>query len=304
MSILVPPIKCQGIKTKLVPTIQRAMPQPIEGTWIEPFCGSGVVALNVRPQRALLADSNRHIIELYRAIQSGMVTQGRVRAYLEEEGRKLAQGGVGYYMEVRARFNEAGSPLDFLFLSRSCFNGVMRFNSKGKFNVPFCHKPERFAPAYITKIVNQVGALGDVLRGRDWRFEVQDFRITLAQAQSHDFVYADPPYAGRYVDYYNSWKEKDEETLVHMLQQLPCNFLLSTWYGNKYRDNPSVMRYWQHPNFYISTFEHFYHVGSTEDLRNSMTEALISNYAHISPDEVGAEMRNNRLETVQLAMQF
>ncbi len=304
MSILVPPIKCQGIKTKLVPSILRAAPQPIGGTWIEPFCGSGVVALNVRPQRALLADSNRHIIELYRAIQNGDVTPGRVRAYLEEEGDKLRQGGATYYIEVRARFNEEGSPLDFLFLNRSCFNGVMRFNSKGKFNVPFCHKPDRFAPAYITKIVNQVGALGDVLRGREWRFEVQDFRTTLAQAQPGDFVYADPPYAGRHVDYYNSWNAEDEETLVCMLQQLSTMFLLSTWHSNKYRNNSAIAQHWERAGFYITTIEHFYHVGSTENLRNSMTEALISNYPLQPFGEAIPMQPVIQPEAVQLAMQF
>ena len=49
MATLVPPIKCQGIKTKLVPTLKKIVPDDIEGRWIEPFCGSGVVPLNLRP---------------------------------------------------------------------------------------------------------------------------------------------------------------------------------------------------------------------------------------------------------------
>lgn len=284
MKVIVPPIKCQGIKTKLVPAIVQAVPAYIEGTWIEPFCGSCVVPLNVRPQRALLTDTNRHIINFYRSIQNGSITSGTVRSFLESEGAKLERGGTSYYMGVRARFNEHGSPLDFLFLSRACFNGVMRFNSKGKFNVPFCHKPDRFAPAYVTKIANQVAAFADVLRGRDWRFEVLDFRESLALAEAHDFVYVDPPYAGRHVDYYNSWKPDDEAHLAETLLSLPCKFLLSTWHSNKYRVNPVVSDIWTRPGIYISTIEHFYHVGSTEDLRNSMLEALIANYPVLSAD--------------------
>ena len=62
MRVQVPPIKCQGIKTKLVPMILRRIDRDPEGVWVEPFLGSGVVALNVAPKRALLADTNPHLI--------------------------------------------------------------------------------------------------------------------------------------------------------------------------------------------------------------------------------------------------
>ena len=71
MRVQVPPIKCQGIKTKLVPTILRGIDRDPDGLWIEPFLGSGVVALNVAPRRALLADSNPHLIRFYQAIKDG-----------------------------------------------------------------------------------------------------------------------------------------------------------------------------------------------------------------------------------------
>ena len=167
-----PPIKCQGIKTKLIPFIFSSIEWSDcrKGRWVEPFLGSGVVAFNLRPERALLTDTNRHIIGLYQAIQSGEINQEAVRNYLETEGDKLSQSGAEYYYAVRHRFNENGSPLDFLFLNRSCFNGVMRFNRKGEFNVPFGHKPQRFAKAYITKIVNQVGWVARQMQGREWNF--------------------------------------------------------------------------------------------------------------------------------------
>jgi len=278
MKVIVPPIKCQGIKTKLVPTIRQLVPEHIEGRWIEPFCGSGVVALNIRPERTLLADANQHIITLYRAIQGGSITPTSVRAYLQSAGDALAHQGEAYYYHVRTRFNSEHDPLDFLFLSRACFNGVMRFNQRGNFNVPFCRKPERFSPAYITKIVNQVRAFSTLVQGKPWRFAVIDFDATLAQAAPGDFVYVDPPYAGRHVDYYNSWRAPDEARLVAALKALPCPFLLSTWHSNKYRANDDITSHWATAGFYITTVEHFYHVGPTEDLRNGMTEALITNY--------------------------
>lgn len=190
---LVPPLKCQGIKTKLVSAIQKVAETRKYSRWVEPFCGSGVVALNVQPKKALLCDTNLHIIRLYQAIQSGEITAASVKKFLTIEGEKLKDQGEPYYYEVRTRFNESPTPLDFLFLNRSCFNGVIRFNRKGKFNVPYCHKPERFAQAYVTKITNQVRQIAQILSAVDWTFEVRDFRETLAQAKAGDFVKALAP---------------------------------------------------------------------------------------------------------------
>ncbi|MGH2494211.1 MAG: DNA adenine methylase [Ktedonobacteraceae bacterium] len=286
MTAIVPPIKCQGIKTKIVPIINGSVPQSVQGRWIEPFCGSCVVALNVKPERALLTDTNTHIIALYKRIQEGIITPEIVRSFLVREGEKLSELGEKHYYEVRHRFNETHDSLDFLFLNRACFNGVMRFNQKGKFNVPFCRKPDRFRPAYITKIVNQIKNFKRVLHGRDWQFEVLDFRQTLARAGVDDFIYADPPYAGRHVDYFNSWDTRDEQDMIRLLKRLPCKFLLSTWHSNTFRENQSVQDHWQENTFFIRTAKHFYHVGPTEELRNAMMEALISNYHMPEMDDV------------------
>src|SRR5687768_1508724 len=88
--VSVPPLKCQGIKTKLVPFIFSSIVwQPTEQSrWIEPFVGSGVVALNLAPPRAILADMNRHIIDLYKAVQSGDLNGSNVRQFLTDEGQR------------------------------------------------------------------------------------------------------------------------------------------------------------------------------------------------------------------------
>ena len=286
---LVPPLKCQGIKTKLAGEIRRlAQVQDFE-RWVEPFCGSCVVALNVQPKRALLCDSNLHIIRLYQDIQNGELTPSRAKEFLTDEGGKLRAGGEDYYYAVRERFNARPSSLDFLFLNRSCFNGVMRFNRHGRFNVPYGHKPERFARAYVTKIVNQIRRIEEVVSVNDWQFAVADFRQTLAGMEAGDLVYADPPYAGRHVDYFNSWSEADESDLADLLKSLPCGFILSTWHSNEFRTNLSIAQNWNAPRYHMLTREHFYHVGSTEDLRHPMIEALITNFPVHAAEEVEAE---------------
>lgn len=281
MKVKVPPIKCQGIKTKLAPWILANSVLPKNGIWIEPFMGSGVVGFNAYPDKAIFNDLNPHIINFYQAIKGGDINPLIARKYLEEEGNKLSERGEEYYYEVRSRFNEIHKPLDFLFLSRAGFNGVIRFNSKGGFNVPFCKKTKRFSKSYITKIVNQISHVYKLLKIYDWEFRHGDFEKLILNASKMDFIYCDPPYYGRHVDYYNSWSENEEQKLSYALHHTNAKFILSTWHSNKYRENLSIAKYWS--NFNILTKEHFYHIGAKEINRNSMLEALIMNFEPPSP---------------------
>ncbi|MBN2824625.1 MAG: Dam family site-specific DNA-(adenine-N6)-methyltransferase [Campylobacterales bacterium] len=275
MKLFIPPIKSQGIKTKLVPWIKDIAPKEFHGRWIEPFMGTGVVAFNIRPKEAILCDSNPHLINFYKALQNKSITPNIARAFLEEEGAKLLEI-EDYYYQVRSRFNEEHQPLDFLFINRAGFNGMIRFNSKGGHNVPFCRKPNRFAKAYITKIVNQIDAIQKIILQSDYTFIHQAFQDTIAMANEEDIIYCDPPYIDRHTDYYNSWNESDETLLNELLDSFEGKFILSTWHSNKYRENEYIKSIWN--KFNILTKEHFYHLGGSEDNRNSMLEALIVNY--------------------------
>ncbi len=289
MTVKVPPLKCQGIKTKLVEWIKDHAALEKDGVWFEPFMGSGVVGFNVRPDRAVFADVNPHIINLYTAIQRGEITPGVAKEFLEQEGARLQEKGESHYYEIRERFNQSNKPLDMLFLNRACFNGVMRFNKKGQFNVPFGHKPERFAKAYVTKIVNQIKYVQQAASQYDWKFICNDFRKIIPDAKQGDFIYCDPPYIGRHVDYFNSWSEDDEQELYDLLSTAQAKFILSTWHSNRYRKNPAIEKYAY--CFTILTREHFYHVGASEANRNPMLEAIVLNYNPLLPVELEVEQQ-------------
>ena len=275
--IHVPPIKIQGIKTKLVPLIKDNIIMDKEMLWVEPFMGSGVVGFNIRPQQAIFADTNPHIINFYNNIKQKNIDSYIVRNFLESEGDKLEKGDDEYYYEVRERFNKNHSSLDFLFLNRSCFNGMIRFNKNYKFNVPYGHKPQRFSKAYITKIVNQVKYVEQMLCISDWNFICQSFDNTINSIQEERaFIYCDPPYIGRNVDYYDSWSEDEETKLKNMLISNNNYFMLSTWDHNKYRKNEYVDTLWGFCKKINK--EHFYYVGANENNRNSIVEALLINY--------------------------
>lgn len=283
MSIIIPPIKSQGIKTKLVPWINDMVGKSgitEEYGWIEPFFGTGVVGFNTPLKgRHVAGDTNPHIISFYKKIQSGDINEYTARLYLEKESLLLAgaeEEGYRHYRVVKDRFNTEFNPYDFLFLSRAGFNGMMRFNKKGLWNIPFCKKPDRFSPAYITKICNQIKNIRKEIFSNRWTFLNSRFEETIEQAGEKDLIYCDPPYYGRYADYYNGWTEEDEKTLFHMLKNSKAKFILSTWHHNQYRHNEMIDKYWG--QFNIATTEHFYHSGAHIENRHAMTEALVFNF--------------------------
>ena len=284
MAVIVPPIKSQGIKTKLVPWINdvifRSGIDLVNANWIEPFFGTGVVGFNSPlGGRRVVGDSNPHIINFYNSVKSGIVTPQTMREYLQREGELLERAddaGYEHYRFVKDRFNKEHSPFDFIFLSRAGFNGMMRFNRKGEWNIPFCKKPNRFAPAYITKICNQVKAVETVIRQFDWTFCNRSFIETIREARRGDMIYCDPPSYGRYVDYYNGWTEDNERELFEAWSETEAHFVLSTWHHNEFRSNEMIDRYWG--QFNVSTQEHFYHGGGRIENRHAMTEALVFNF--------------------------
>lgn len=280
MKVIVPPIKSQGIKTKLVPWINEVILSSgidLSGNWIEPFFGTGVVGFNTVVEGSrIIGDSNPYIINFYKSVQSGEITPETVRFYLETEGESLSQIGYDHYTQIKNRFNQEHSPLDFLFLSRAGFNGMMRFNRKGEWNIPFCKKSNRFAPAYITKICNQVSAVSACFHRYSWDIEHSDFLVTLSKAKKGDIIYCDPPYYGRDTDYYNGWSEMDEKLLFDKLSQIPAYFMLSTWHHTEFRHNEMIDKYWG--QFNVRTREHFYHNGGHMENRHPVVEALICNF--------------------------
>ncbi len=260
----------------LVPWIKTIVPDGFDGTWIEPFMGTGVVAFNIVPRNAILCDTNPHLVNFYQSLDRGEVNADVVKKFLIREGGMLLEEGESHYYKIRERFNKDHDPLDFLFLNRAGFNGMVRFNRKGGFNIPFCKKPQRFAQAYVTKIVNQVIHISQLLKEKSFIFKCQSFKKTVDENNSEDILYCDPPYIDRNVDYYNGWSGDDEEKLFNILSGVDGKFILSTWHHNDYRENEYVKFLWC--KFNILTREHFYHVGGKEKNRGPIIEAIITNY--------------------------
>ena len=275
--MLIAPIKIQGKKTKLIPYIRELISE-LSGSsyrWVEPFMGSGIVGFNLASDNALFSDNHAAVIEFYDALYRNEIDSGSIRSYLEREGKLLSERGESYYYEVRERYNRTHDVLDFLFLNRACFNGLIRYNQSGKFNVPFCRNAKRYSKQYITKIVNQVRSIESIMRNKSWQFVVQDFRDIISSCSSTDILYCDPPYSGRLATYYTTWTDNDERELHELLSVTEAKFILSTWLSTEYRENEAIKQF--AANYRVIEIAHEYQVGPKLENRYGVVEALVTN---------------------------
>lgn len=286
--IIVPPLKMQGIKTKLIPWIKKNLTQyyidnNIDFNFIDPFMGSGCVGFNLAQKNAVFGDVNPLVIQLYNDIKNGIVTPHSVKLHLEEHGKLLQYNEGSHYYTIRERFNQQNNSHDFIFLNRSCFNGVMRFNQKGGFNTPFCRNPNRFNKSLTTKICNQIQQIQELINNNNWSFTLSDFKNTIANNIDENItniIYLDPPYIQRHTVYFQNWIEEQEDELFNTIMKyknLPnVIFCLSTWQSDNVKTNPFIQRYLDN-GLHIKTKEHQYFVGAKAENRNKVQEAIIYN---------------------------
>lgn len=245
-----PPLKIQGKKTKLISAIQEKAEMILDlhpeiDTWIEPFMGTGIVAFNspLQFKKIICADANPHIINFYNAIKCGLITETNVRQELGAHGKRLMTSGYDYYREIKEKFNETYDPMLFLFLSRTGFNGMMRFNRKGEWNLPYCKLDNRLNEKNIDMLAKSVKELSDEFSRREYTFINMDFRTFFSIYSNYNALYyCDPPYLGLYTEYFCGWSENDEIELSNLVKGK--TFILSTWTNNGLKDNEAISKYW------------------------------------------------------------
>ena len=184
MARLKPLIKYIGNKHKFAPLICAQFPAEW-GTYFEPFLGSGAILGHLAPKRAVAADTLRPLIAFWRLVKER--PRELVLSYADNH-RAYLRDRHATYDTVKARFNAAPNPHDFLFISRSCYGGVIRFRRDGYLSTPIGpHRP--IAPAeFASRLESWSGAV------RNTEFLCADYAAILGEAGRGDLVYCDPPY--------------------------------------------------------------------------------------------------------------
>lgn len=156
---------------------------PVNSTYYEPFVGGGAVFFDLLPRKAVLSDLNKELITTYKIIKNDI--DELIKSLKKHEYEKE------YFLKVRAENLDKLSDLEiasrFIFLNRTCFNGMYRVNSKGQFNVPF----GKYTNPTICDEVN-LRKVAEVLK--DVEIKAGDYKKVLEKARKGDFIYFDPPY--------------------------------------------------------------------------------------------------------------
>jgi DNA adenine methylase len=185
---LSPVIKWSGSKRKLVPVIKPIIENAKFNVYFEPFIGGGSVLGALAPKKSWAGDLQPELIELWKLIQTD--PQFLATSY-SKNWRILQNSGHTHYNKVRAHFNETRSPDSFLFLTRTCVNGLIRFNANGDFNNSLHHTRPGIDPAKLQLILHEWSR-----RIAGTKFTNSDYIETSERAQAGDLVYLDPPYMG------------------------------------------------------------------------------------------------------------
>lgn len=180
-------LKWVGSKARVAHRIIAHFPDGF-ATYHEPFLGSGAVLAALRPERACASDLFAPLIEIFTALSRDPEV---VKVWYGERLAHFQSGpALERYADIRARYNAAPNGADFLFLSRACYGGVVRFRRKdGAMSTPLGAHP--LMP--LARFSDRVDLWAVRIRGTT--FATCDYREAMARAAPGDLVYCDPPYA-------------------------------------------------------------------------------------------------------------
>lgn len=287
MQIIKPFIKWAGGKSQLLPQIQKHYPQTIN-KYCEPFIGGGAVLLDIlthyQPEQVLINDINQELINTYKQVQTNISDlidlldnmQNKYWNY-DNDNRKI------YYYQQRDMFNSSlnfqniEQAARFIFLNKTCFNGLYRVNSKGFYNVPMgvykkpviCDKDNLMQISHLLK--NTI-------------IQCNTYNQCLDFIDSNTFVYLDPPYrpltqTAAFTAYdKNGFDDKEQKNLkefVDLINQKGAKFLESNSDPTNTNNDDFFDKLYN--NYSIERITATRRINSNGNKRGSIRELLIFN---------------------------
>ena len=266
-----PIVKWVGGKRQLMFELLKNMPKDYN-RYFEPFIGGGALFFELQPNNAYISDMNEELINLYQVVRDNvyeLITDLQKHDISKE-----------YFMEIRnidrteeyQNWSDIKKASRFIYLNRTCFNGMYRVNSKGEFNVPFGHYKN-------PRILDENNLINCSHLLQQTEIKQADFSEILKKVKKGDFVYFDPPYVplsetSSFTSYTKDGFDIDMQfklrDVCDELHSMGVKFLLSN------SDTKLVNELYE--NYDIKKVFASRQINANADGRGKITEVLVRNY--------------------------
>ena len=263
-----PFIKWAGGKRGVIPSIAPLFPEKI-GTYYEPFIGGGAVFFTFadRIDSATLSDTNEHLVLTYQMVKEqvdGLIELLKVHSFYH------AKQGKKYYLKIRAQ--EPEKPLEiaaqFIYLNKTCFNGLYRVNKEGKFNVPMgSYKKPVICDAERLQSASKVLKKATI--------KIGDFS-RVVKPSTGDFVYCDPPYDDCFTDYQVGGFTADDQTRLRNEINTWIDVGADVMVSNS--DTPLIQELFSNAKFNVHEVKAPRYISAKAADRGDVSELIVTSY--------------------------
>lgn len=281
-----PLLKYRGGKTKEIPNIIKHIPQ-YTGNYIEPFLGGGALYFYLEPKKAIINDINSKLITFYQGVKNNFDNLKKELKYIEKlyenyrtdfdqlkkinPEKKIEDKNEKLYYELRDMFNglcekKYSDALLYYYINKTAYSGMIRYNSKGEFNVPFGRYPH-----FNTDLVSKEHC--NLLKNT--QIYNEDYSKIFEKSNSNDFIFLDPPYDCVFSDYgnqeyKNGFSDENHEKLANDFKNLTCKALLVI--------GRTPLTEKLYGNFIIDEYKKSYSVNIRNRFKSSATHILVANF--------------------------
>ena len=272
--LVAPVVKWAGGKRQILDEITKYIPDEFS-TYYEPFLGGGAVLFELQPEKAVVNDINQELMNIYQVIKEN------VDELIEDLKKHKNEREYFYKIRELDRDKERYSRLSrverasrFIYLNKTCYNGLFRVNKSGEFNAPFGNYKN---PNIVNE--NTLRAVSEYFNRANIIFTCQDFEAALQSAEKGDFVYLDPPYdpvseTASFTEYDKGGFDRGEQIrlkkVCDKLNEKGIKFLLSNSATDFIMD--------LYKDYKIKIIKAKRAINSKPDRRGDVDELLVMNY--------------------------
>lgn len=285
-----PLVKYRGGKSREIPHLEKHIPE-FSGRYIEPFFGGGAMFFYLEPKKAIINDINTKLMSFYSGVKSNFPLLQQELTEVENTyitNRKkfealknltpelrVEDGNESLYYQIRDMFNDLADKqysdaLLYFFINKTAYSGMIRYNSKGEFNVPY-GRYANLNTSLVTEAHSKLLANTEIYN--------LDYKHIFNMAKEDDFIFLDPPYDCVFSDYGNvehkdGFNEKNHIELSINFKNLKCKSLMVI--------GKTALTEKLYADMIVDEYGKSYAVNIRNRFKSAATHILISNYGNVS----------------------